>query len=135
VAGALDDLEARRARLGDPPPEGAAAGLVAGLDVLASLMIDHTGDNAFAGGRLDDALARLGARNLLVAGVPTDGLVHATQRAAGDRGYECLAVADASAGTTPERHAAQLRITTFGNGLFGAVADTAAVLAALEARP
>lgn len=95
-------------------------------------IITHAGDNAFYQTGLEASLREAGIRNLLIAGLPTDGLVHATQRTANDMGFECLAIADACAGTTPARHAAQLRITTFGNGLFGAVADLAAVRAALN---
>ena len=102
------------------PPAGFAADCV----------IEHAGDNAFFRTPLEAELRRLGIRYLVVAGLPTEGLLHATQRTANDMGFECLAVSDASAGTTPERHLAQLRITTFGNGLFGAVADTAAFIAA-----
>lgn len=95
-------------------------------------IVTHAGDNAFYQTGLKARLRSAGIRNLLIAGLPTDGLVHATQRTANDMGFECLAIADACAGTTPARHAAQLRITTFGNGLFGAVADLAAVRAALN---
>lgn len=98
----------------------------------ADRTIEHAGDNAFFRTPLEAELRQRGIRNLVVAGLPTEGLVHATQRTANDMGIECLAVSDASAGTTLERHLAQLRITTFGNGLFGAVADTEAVIAALR---
>lgn len=91
----------------------------------------HGGDNAFFGTHLEVELRQRGIRNLLIAGLPTDGLVHATQRTANDMGFECLLVADASKATSPARHTAQLRMTTFGNGLFGAVADSAAIYAAL----
>jgi biuret amidohydrolase len=97
-----------------------------------AMIVTHAGDNAFYRTGLEAALRAAGIRNLLIAGLPTDGLVHATQRAANDMGFECLAIADACAGTTPARHDAQLRITTFGNGLFGGVADLAAVRAALN---
>lgn len=96
-----------------------------------AIIIDHAGDNAFFGTGLEDALRRRAIRNLLVTGLPTDGLVHATQRAANDMGFECLTVIDACKGTSPGRHDAQLRITTFGNGLFGAIASAAAIEAAL----
>ncbi|MBH0238432.1 cysteine hydrolase [Methylobrevis sp. L22] len=96
------------------------------------LVLDVPGDQAFRAPALEGVLTTSGIRNLIVAGLPTDGLVHASMRAANDRGLECLVVADASAGTTPARHAAQLRITTFGNGLFGTVAPAAAVIAALS---
>ncbi|MBB3407382.1 nicotinamidase-related amidase [Rhizobium sp. BK316] len=97
----------------------------------AAIIVDHAGDNAFFGTGLEDSLRRHGIRNLLVTGLPTDGLVHATQRAANDMGFECLTVFDACKGTSPGRHDAQLRITTFGNGLFGAIASAAAIETAL----
>ncbi|WP_158818551.1 isochorismatase family protein [Methylocapsa sp. S129] len=98
-------------------------------------IVDHAGDNAFLRTDLAAQLRVAGIRNLLIAGLPTDGLMHASMRAANDHGFECLAIADACAGTQIGFHEAQLRITAFGNGLFGAVADSAAVLAALKAPP
>jgi nicotinamidase-related amidase len=94
--------------------------------------IDTTGDNAFLSTDLEDRLRAAGIRNLLIAGLPTDGLVHATMRAANDRGFECVAVSDACKGTSEPRHDSQLRITMFGNGLFGTVADCATVVDALR---
>ncbi|HWU19060.1 MAG TPA: isochorismatase family protein [Devosia sp.] len=105
--------------------------LVSELAMYRSEAVQHRGDNAFFGTQLEANLRRRGIRNLLIAGLPTDGLVHATQRTANDMGFECLLVSDASKATSPARHTAQLRMTTFGNGLFGAVADSAAILAAL----
>jgi nicotinamidase-related amidase len=122
---ALSPVAARRAVLGDPvfapgTPEWQLSDTL-GLQADASIF-DHPGDNAFYSTRLDAWLRRRGIRNLVLAGVPTEGLLHATQRAANDMGFECIAVSDACKGTTDARHAAQLRITVFGNGLFGTVA-------------
>ena len=75
---------------------------------------------------------RKGIRNLVLAGLPTEGLLHATQRAANDMGFECIAVSDACKGTTDQRHAGQLRITAFGNGLFGTVAKSDQIISALN---
>lgn len=128
---------ARRAPLGDAVPEAGSPGwaLVPAAEPGPDGQIfDHGGDNAFHGTGLEAVLRRAGIRNLLIAGLPTDGLVHASMRAANDMGFECLAVADACKGTSLSRHKAQLRITTFGNGLFGAVAPLAAVLTALPHR-
>lgn len=105
--------------------------LVSDLVMYRSDAVRHRGDNAFFGTQLEADLRGRGIRNLLIAGLPTDGLVHATQRTANDMGFECLLVSDASKATSPARHTAQLRMTTFGNGLFGAVADSAAIHAAL----
>ncbi len=133
--GAQDPLAARRRLLGDRVPDRHSPEWQIS-DRLAlpedAILVDFGGDNAFVRAGLEDELLRRGARNLIVTGLPTEGIVHATQRAANDMGFECLAVSDACKGTSDPRHTAQLRITTFGNGLFGAVATTADVLAALK---
>ncbi|MDR3373884.1 MAG: isochorismatase family protein [Ancalomicrobiaceae bacterium] len=117
-----------------PAPGSPDWQLVASLAALPLAgIIDHPGDNAFFATPLEQILRSRGIRNLLFAGLPTDGLLHATQRTANDMGFECLAIADGCKGTTTERHFGQLRITTFGNGLFGAVASSGAVLGALGA--
>jgi nicotinamidase-related amidase len=128
-------LSARRRMLGDPIPQKDSAEwrfddrLALPAD---AIIVDIAGDNAFFGTGLEETLRVRGIRNLLVTGLPTEGLVHATQRAANDMGFECLAVADACKGTSSQRHSAQLRITTFGNGLFGTVANSADVHSALK---
>ncbi|PZU88269.1 MAG: isochorismatase [Shinella sp.] len=133
--GAQDPLAARRRLLGDRVPDRhspewrISERLALPEDVI---LVDFGGDNAFIRTGLEDELLRRGVRNLIVAGLPTEGIVHATQRAANDMGFECIAVADGCKGTSDPRHTAQLRITTFGNGLFGAVAATADILAALK---
>ncbi|ATN37100.1 isochorismatase (plasmid) [Rhizobium sp. ACO-34A] len=135
VDGAQDPLAARRRLLGDRVPDRHSPEWQIS-DRLAlpedTILVDLGGDNAFIRTGLEDELLRRGVRNLIVAGLPTEGMVHATQRAANDMGFECIAVADACKGTSDPRHTAQLRITTFGNGLFGAVAATADILAALK---
>ncbi|MGV8833946.1 MAG: isochorismatase family cysteine hydrolase [Devosia sp.] len=103
-----------------------------GLDLPEdALIVRFGGDNAFYGTALEARLLGLGIRNLLIAGLPTEGLVHASQRTANDMGFECLTVSDACKGTSIARHEAQLRITTFGNGLFGAIALASDVASAL----
>jgi nicotinamidase-related amidase len=127
-------MAARRRLLGDHVPVRHSAEWVLSdrLELPGdAILVDHGGDNAFFRTGLEDELRHRGVRNLLVTGLPTEGIVHASQRAANDMGFECLAVADACKGTSPLRHSAQLRITTFGHGLFGTVAATADVLAAL----
>ncbi len=95
-------------------------------------VIDHRGDSVFYGTDLEHMLRTAGIDNLLITGLPTDGIVHATMRDANDRGFECLLVADACACHDPDIHDGILGITMFGNGLFGTVAPTAAVLSVLE---
>ena len=135
IDGAQDPLAARRRLLGDRVPDKHSPEWQIS-DRLAlpadAILVDFGGDNAFIRTGLEEELLRRGIRNLIVTGLPTEGIVHATQRAANDMGFECIAVADACKGTSDPRHTAQMRITTFGNGLFGAVAATADVLAALK---
>lgn len=92
----------------------------------------HRGFNAFLGTDLELRLREPGIRNLIVAGNGTERAVHATMRAANDHGFECLLVEDATRAVDERDHAAILRITRFGNGLFGATATMAAVFTAVE---
>jgi len=96
-------------------------------------IVDHSGDNAFIGTDLGFLLERRGIRNLIIAGLRAEGVVHATMREANDRGLECLLLEDGTASDSPEAKATILRITRFGNGLFGVTAPIAAVEAALHA--
>ncbi|MEO1018150.1 MAG: cysteine hydrolase [Pseudomonadota bacterium] len=94
-------------------------------------VVDHVGDSAFYASDLDHLLRRANAKNLIMAGLPTDGIVHATMREANDRGYECLLVADACTAHDQAIHQGILKITVFGNGLFGTVAPASVVFEAL----
>ncbi len=96
--------------------------------------IDHSGDNAFIGTDLAFLLERRGIRNLMFGGLRIAGIVHATMRDANDRGFECLLIEDCTATDVPEAKATILRVTRFGNGLFGVTAPAAAVAAALGHR-
>ena len=117
-----------------PPPHGVARAAI--LPALAPPtphdVVARSGYSAFGGTALDQLLRRQGVRNLILCGAVTEGAVHATMRDANDRGFECLLVEDAAASPDPAHHAAILRITRFGNGLFGTTAPLAALLAAME---
>lgn len=135
----LSPVAARRAAMGadkgDPvfPPHTPEWQLVEALGLPVDAPIfDHPGDNAFYSTGLEAWLRARGIRNLVLAGLPTEGLLHATQRAANDMGFECIAVSDACKGTTDARHQSQLRITAFGNGLFGTVAKSNQIIGALN---
>lgn len=135
----LSPVATRRAAMGadvgDPifPPHTPEWQLAEALRLPAEAPIfDHPGDNAFYSTGLEAWLRQRGIRNLVLAGLPTEGLLHATQRAANDMGFECIAIFDACKGTTEARHAGQLRITAFGNGLFGTVARSDQIIAALN---
>jgi len=67
----------------------------------------------------------------VVCGVTAECCVHQTVQEALDRGIDCLTVSDATASAFAETHAALIRQIEWKGGVFGTLADTAAVLAAL----
>ena len=56
-------------------------------------------------------------------------------REANDRGFECLVLSDCCGATDHGNHLAALKMVTMQHGVFGVVADSATLLAALEGRP
>jgi biuret amidohydrolase len=129
-----------RLRIGDPGPMGRI--LVRGEpghDIIAELapapgelVIDKPGKGAFYATTLGEHLAAHGVTQLVVTGVTTEVCVHTTVREANDRGFDCLVVADACASYFPEFHEAGLRMIAAQGGIFGWVAGSDAVLAALS---
>ncbi|GAB2518252.1 cysteine hydrolase family protein [Nocardia heshunensis] len=128
-------------RIGDPGAFGRI--LVRGeyghdiIDELAPLagevVIDKPGKGAFYATELSEVLAQHGIRALLVTGVTTEVCVHTTVREANDRGFECLVVADCVGSYFPEFQRVGLAMIAAQGGIFGWVADSAAVRAALDA--
>lgn len=130
-------------RIGDPGRFGRI--LIRGeyghdiVDELAPLagevVIDKPGKGAFYATELSDVLERKGIRSLLVTGVTTEVCVHTTVREANDRGYECLVVSDCVGSYFPEFQRVGLAMIAAQGGIFGWVADSAAVLGALTFSP
>ena len=95
-------------------------------------VIDKTANSAFWGTDLAAILAAQGIRALILAGVTTDVCVHCTLREANDRGFECLVARDACGSGDAEAHRAALHMVTVEDGVFGALADVDAIVAALD---
>lgn len=97
--------------------------------------IASAGVDGFYGSALDANLRAAGRTHLLLVGHGLEGPVHSTLRAANDRGYECLLVADACTSADPALRAAAVSTVTMSGGVFGAVGATAAVLSMLASLP
>ena len=149
--------EGHRADLADLPPSKKARGrgkisigdegpmgriLIrgeAGHDIISDLsplpgepVIDKPGKGAFFATDLQAILRHRGISQLVVTGVTTEVCVSTTVREANDRGYECLVIDDCCGSYFPEFHASALRMITAQGGIFGWVATSATLIAALD---
>jgi nicotinamidase-related amidase len=128
-------------RIGDPGPMGRI--LIrgeAGHDIIPELypldseiVIDKPGKGAFYATELGEVLEKYGIENLLVCGVTTEVCVNTTVREANDRGYRCVVISDGCASYFPEFHEMGLKMIKAQGGIFGWVADSAAVMKAMQA--
>ncbi|TIU22788.1 MAG: cysteine hydrolase, partial [Mesorhizobium sp.] len=92
------------------------------------IVIEKPGKGAFYATGLGDDLKRIGARQLVFAGVTTEVCVQTTMREANDRGYECLVAEDATESYFPEFKAAALAMIRAQGAIVGWTATTNQVL-------
>ena len=126
--------------IGDPGPMGRI--LVRGEpghDIIPELspiagepVIDKPGKGAFFATDLHAILRNRGITQLVVTGVTTEVCVNTTVREANDRGFDCLVLADCCGSYFPEFHDMGLRMIKAQGGIFGWVASSDAVIAAIE---
>lgn len=125
--------------IGSPGPNGRI--LVRGeyghdiVDDLAPIegeaVLDKPGKGSFYATDLELMLRNAGVTHLILTGVTTEVCVHTTLREANDRGFECLVLSDCTGSYFPEFHEMALQMVSAQGGIFGWVADSEALLAAL----
>jgi nicotinamidase-related amidase len=100
--------------------------------IAGEAVVDKPGKGAFYATNLDLLLRVAGITSLVFTGITTDVCVHTTMREANDKGYECLLLEDCTGATDYGNYLAALQMVKMQGGVFGAVAPSSALLAALS---
>jgi len=95
---------------------------------LADFTVARPHLGGFSGTDLDSVLRRRGITDLVLAGFPFELGADCTMRQANDLGYECLALTDCCTGLAADTLAGAISSIQMSGGIFGAVAETAAVI-------
>jgi nicotinamidase-related amidase len=94
-------------------------------------VVDKPGKGAFYATDLEAMLRSRCITQLLVCGVTTEVCVNTTVREANDRGFDCLVLEDCTGSYFPEFQQAGIAMIKAQGGIFGWIAPSAALLAAL----
>ncbi|HET7737011.1 MAG TPA: isochorismatase family cysteine hydrolase [Tepidiformaceae bacterium] len=94
-------------------------------------IIDKPSKGAFGTTDIDLVLRNRGVTHLIFTGITTDVCVHTIMREANDLGYECLLLSDCTGATDYDNYLAAVKMVTMQGGVFGAVAESAALVEAL----
>jgi len=96
------------------------------------VVIDKPGKGSFYATDLETILRAQGITHLVIIGVTTEVCVQTTAREANDRGFDCLILGDCTGSYFPHFHESALAMFSAQGGIVGWVADSPALLNAID---